>query len=261
MSRADRPGASDEPIDTDIDEALDDEEEDDAEPLERTSLPGALRRAAVDFYYQSIRLVPANVIWGVVLVALGGATIALGLWVAIVGAPLLGPPLAGIYRLTGLVTRGRHVVLSDAFTATRELFVPSLLLAAAVAWGLGLGALNVAFGINSASPLGWAFATVAGWGVVALLIYAVVVWPLIADPARADEPARERARLAGYVVLAAPIRMFALAVVVVVLTVVSTIAFAALVTISVAFIAMASSRMVLPEADRFVELLAERDRG
>ena len=258
MSRADRPGESNEPIDTDVDEALDDEE-DDAEPLERTSLPGALRRAAVDFYYQSIRLVPANVVWGIVLVALGWAAIVLGIWVAIVGAPLLGPPLAGIYRLAGLVTRGRHVVLTDAFAAARELFVPAVVLAAAFVWGLGLLVLNVAVGINASNPLGWVFATLSGWGGVALLIYAVVVWPLIADPARAAEPARERARLAGYVVLAAPFRMFALAVVVVVLTVVSTIAFAALVTISVAFIALASSHLVLPDADRLVERLAERD--
>ena len=259
MSRADRPGASDEPFDADVDAAADDEdEEDDAEPLERRSLPGALRRGAVDFYYQSIRLVPANVVWGIVLVALGWAAISLGVWVAIVGAPLLGPPLAGIYRLAGLVSRGRHVVLSDAFAAARELFVPAVLLAAAVGWGLGLLALNVAVGINASSPLGWGFATLAGWGAVALLIYAVVVWPLIADPARATEPARERARLAGYVVIAAPFRMFGLALVVALLTVVSTIAFAALVTISVAFIALVACHMVLPDADRLVEHLAER---
>ena len=59
--------------------------------------------------------------------------------------------------------------------------------------------------------------------------------------------------------LAAPFRMFALAVVVMVLTVVSTIAFAALVTISVAFIALVSCHMVLPDADGLVERLAERD--
>ena len=245
MSRADAPG---------------DEEDDDlAEPLERSSLPRALRRAAVDFYYQSIRLVPANVVWGIVLVALGWAAISVGVWVAIVGAPLLGPPLAGIYRLAGLVTRGQHVVLSDAFAAARELFVPALVTAAAVGWGLGLLALNVAVGIDTSSPLGWGFATLAGWGAVALLIYAVAVWPLLADPARATEPARQRARLAGYVVLAAPFRMFGLTVVIAVLAVVSTIAFAALVTISVAFIALVACHMVLPDADRLVEHLAERD--
>lgn len=261
MSRADRPGASKEPFaDADAAEAPGDEEDDLAEPLERVSLPRALRKAAVDFYYQSIRLVPANVVWGIVLVALGWAAISVGIWVAIVGVPLLGPPLAGIYRLAGLVTRSRHVVLSDAFGAARELFVPAILLAAAIGWGLGLLALNVAVGINSSSPLGWVSATLAGWGAVALLIYAAVVWPLLADPARATEPVRERARLAGYVVLAAPFRMFALTVVVLLVTVVSTIVFAALVTISVAFVALVGCHMVLPDADRLVAHLAERDR-
>ena len=120
--------------------------------------------------------------------------------------------------------------------------------------------LNVAVGINSSTPVGWVFATLAGWGAVALLIYTVVAWPLLADPARATEPSRERARLAGYVVLAAPFRMFALAVMVVVLILISTILVAALVTISVAFIALASSHIVLPDADRLVERLAERER-
>ena len=104
------------------------------------------------------------------------------------------------------------------------------------------------------------FATLAGWGAVALLIYAAVVWPLLADPARATAPVRERAQLAGYVVLAAPFRMFALTVVVMVVTVVSTIAFAALVTISVAFVALVACHMVLPDTDRLVERLAERER-
>jgi hypothetical protein len=237
-----------------------DEEDDDlAEPLERISLPRALRRAVVDFYYQSIRLVPANVVWGIVLLVLGWAAISVGLWLAIVGVPLLGPPLAAIYRLAGLVTRRQHVVLSDAFGAARELFVPALILAAAVGWGLGLLALNIAVGIDASTPLGWGFATLAGWGAVALLLYAVAVWPLLADPARAAEPAIQRARLAGYVVLAAPFRMFGLTVVVAVLAVVSTIAFAALITISVAFIALVACHMVLPDADRLVEHLAERD--
>jgi hypothetical protein len=263
VSRADRPGGDtpDEPVDVDHDAADVEEGERHAEPLERTSLPGAMRRAAVDFYYESIRLVPANVVWGVVLVALGWAAIGFGTWAAILGAPLLGPPLAGVYRLAGLVTRRRHVVLSDAFTAARELFVPSVLVAAGVGWGLGLLAANVAIGLNSSSVIGWGFATLAGWAAVALVIYAVVAWPLLADPGRAAEPARDRLRLAGYVVLAAPFRIFGLAIIAVVLGVVSTIAFAALVTISVAYIALLSCRIVLPDADRVVERLAERAAG
>ena len=259
MSRADRPGATDEPVAADLGEPDDDDEED-ARPLERQSLPGAVRRAILDFFYNSIRLVPANILWGVVLIGLGWMAILVGVWVAIVGLPLLGLPLVGIYRLAGHITRGEEVVLSDVVTAVRQQFLPALGFAAGVAWGLGLLAYNLIAGLASASPLGWLIATLSGWGFVALAIFTVVAWPLLADPARTTEPARERLRLAGYLVLAAPFRMAALTVIAVALWVVSTIAFAALVTITVSFVACLSCRLVLPDADRLAERLAERGR-
>lgn len=252
MSKADRPGA--------IDENRADEDDAGAGPLERLSLPGAIRQAFLDFFYNSIRLVPANVLWGLVLIGLGGLAILVGFWLAILGLPLLGLPLVGVYRLAGHITRGEEVVLSDVVTAARQQFLPALGFAAAAGWGLGLFAFNVVAGLSSSSPLGYAIAISAGWGFVALAIYTVVAWPVLADPARTGEPARERLRLAGYVVLAAPLRVTALTIIAVVLWVVSTIAFAALVTITVAFVACLSSRVVLPDADRLAERLAERAR-
>lgn len=247
MSRADRAGATD-------------EDEADAGPLERQSLPGAIRRALVDFFYNSIRLVPANVLWGAVLIALGWLAIVVGVWLAILGLPLLGLPLVGIYRLAGHITRGEEVVLSDVVTAARQQFLPAIAFAAAVAWGLGLLAFNVVAGLASSNLLGYGIATLAGWGFVAFSIYAVVAWPVLADPARTGEPLRNRLRLAAYLVLAAPFRMAALTLLAVVLWVVSTIAFAAIVTITVSFVACLSTRVVLPDADRLAERLAERGR-
>jgi hypothetical protein len=247
VSRAEPPGATD-------------EDEADAGPLERLSLPGAVRRALIDFFYHSIRLVPANVLWGILLIALGWLAIIAGIWVALLGLPLLGLPLMGIYRLAGHITRGEEVVLTDVLTAARQEFLPALGFAAIVAWGLLLLGFNVVAGFASANPLGYAIATLAGWGFVALVIYAVVAWPVLADPARTGEPARDRLRLAGYLVLAAPLRMAILAVLAVALWVVSTIAFAAIVTITVSFVACLSSRVVLPDADRLAERLAARGR-
>jgi hypothetical protein len=247
VSRADPSGA------TEDDEAA-------AGPLERQSLPGAIRRALVDFFFNSIRLVPANVLWGILLIALAWAATLVGLWLAILGLPLLGLPLIGIYRLAGHITRGQEVVLSDVVTAARQQFLPAVAFAAAVAWGLGLLAFNVVAGLASANPLGYGIATLSGWGFVALAIYAVVAWPVLADPALNGEPARARLRLAGYLVLGAPLRMAALAVLAVALWIVSTIAFAAIVTITVSFVACVSCRVVLPDADRLAERLTERDR-
>jgi hypothetical protein len=247
VSRADRPGATD-------------EDEADAGPLEHQSLPGAIRRAFLDFFYNSIRLVPANVLWGIVLIGLGWIAILVGFWLAILGLPLLGLPLIGIYRLAGHITRGEEVVLSDVVTAARQQFLPAIGLAAAAAWGLGLLAFNVVAGLGSSSLLGYVIAIPAGWGFVALAIFTVVAWPVLADPARTGEPAGQRLRLAGYLVLTAPLRMASLAVLAVVLWIVSTIAFAALVTITVAFVACLSCRVVLPDADRLAERLAAHGR-
>ena len=203
---------------------------------------------------------PANVLWGLGLIGLGWLAILVGFWLAILGLPLLGLPLVGIYRLAGHITRGEEVVLSDVLTAARQQFVPALAFAAAVTWGLGLLAFNMVAGFASANPLGYGLATLAGWGFVALAIFAVVAWPILADPARNGEPARDRLRLAGYVLLAAPLRMTALALIAVALWIVSTIAFAALVTITVSFVACLSCRVVLPDADDLSARLAERRR-
>ena len=137
MSRADQPGdADDEPFER-------------AEFLERRSLAGAIREALFDFYHHSIRLVPANVLWGLVLIGLGWGALVAGLWIPILGLPLLGLPLIGIYRLAGHITRGEEVVLSDAIAAARQQFLPALVAAAAIGWSLLLLAFNVVGGLNS----------------------------------------------------------------------------------------------------------------
>jgi hypothetical protein len=242
------------PFDEDLDPPL-------PPPPGRTTVLGALRPAVVDFYFQSIRLVPANILWGVLLVVIAWAALSVGLWLAIVAAPLLGPPLVGIYRLAAQITRGEETVLSDVRTAMRERFLPSLILAAGLVWAVVLLVVNIVTGLDSASPLGLAFATASGWALVATITFAVIAWPLLGDPRRRSEPLRAVARLAGYLLLAAPVRLVALAIVVTVLAVVSTVLFAAVVTIAVAFVALLSCRVVLPEADRLAEGLEARRSG
>src|SRR4051794_3974667 len=56
----------------------------------RPSIPAALRASAVDFFYNSWRLVPANLVWGAAFVAVGL------LWLS---APLLGLVLVPLLAL------------------------------------------------------------------------------------------------------------------------------------------------------------------
>jgi uncharacterized membrane protein YesL len=231
-----------------------DEEESETEgPLPRPTLFGALRAAAVDFYYHSIRVVPANLLWGLTLVGVLMATIAGGLWLAAFSAPFLCVPLVGVYRLDGHAARGEDLVLSDALRAMRQRFIPALAAGFVLTWVALLLTINVLTGFGGSSPIGWGLATAAFWGLVATTALSIAFWPLIADPARRDASLREVIRLSALVILAAPGRMLRLSIVVAILAVVSTIAFAAIVSISVAFIALVSSRVVLPEADQLAD--------
>lgn len=210
----------------------------------------ALREAATDFYFNSWRLVPANAVWGVGLVLV----IVLG-WtrppLLLVMAPLLAFPTVGIFRLAVLIVRGESVAFSDALAAWRAYFGPTLLAGVAFT-GLSIVFLaNLTLGATSRSPLGWALATFAAWGLVTLWTGALVFWPLLVDPRRPELSLRQRLRLTSLMVFAFPIRLALLAFAVAVVLVISTFLFAALLTISIAYCALLASRYVLPAADRF----------
>ena len=212
-------------------------------------LGGALRAAAVDFYFHSIRLVTANVIWGAGFMGL------FALWVVgtpliLLAAPLLAIPWSGIVRLAALISRGEDVVLSDAFEAYRRYLVPSVVAGFAVTLATFVFVTNVAVGVSLGGPPGWAFATLAGWGVVITWLVALCFWPLLVDPRRVDLRAIDKARLAGLLVLAFPLRIGAVGLVVALIAAVSIVAIAAIATVSAAYAALVTCRYVLPAADR-----------
>lgn len=215
----------------------------------------AVRAAATDFYFNSWRLVPANLLWGATLVALMvAATLAPA---ALVLSPLLALPTAWIFRMAALIGRDQPATFWDGLAAWRSA-LPVLLLGIALA---GCGAVflsNIVIGIVSGTFLGWAIATMAFWGLVAEWLLAWTIWPLLFDPARADHPLRARLRLAALLVLAHPRRIGGLGLVLLAVFVISTIAFIALLTVSVAFSAIVAARYVLPAADRLEARLAER---
>lgn len=232
-----------------------------AEPLPRRSgagLRSALKAAAVDFYYQSIRLVPANVLWGVTLLGLLALAIGGGPLVPLVAAPLLAIPYVGVARLAVLTVRGRDVVLSDVWRAYREFGLVALGLGAVLTLASVLLASNVVIGASQAGFVGWAFATLAGAGLVAIWVLSFPLWLLLVDPERSERRRRDRLRLAVLLVLAAPGRTALLALVLAVLLALSTVAFAALLTISVAYANLVAARYLLPLADRLETWLAER---
>lgn len=197
-----------------------------------------------------MRLVAANVVWGAgaTIVVLVGLAWPLG---AVVLSPVLALPTVGIFRMAGRIVRAEpDVGLGDIVAPYRHGSGATLLLGAVVvAASLVLGT-NVLAGLGQGEALGWAIATLASWGLIALWCGAIVTWPLIVDPARATRPLRERLRLAGALLLVDPVRFGALGIAVAVITVVSTILTAAILTVSVSFVALVACRSVYPAADR-----------
>jgi hypothetical protein len=212
----------------------------------------------MDFYYQSVRLVPANVAWGAALLAV----LAIGVWVSpvlgIVASPVLCLPLAGVTTLAAQIARGDDVVLSDFPAAMRRHGSAALALGAVVVAATVIFATNLVSGIAGGGPLDLAFATLAGWGLVITWTVAIAAWPLLVDPVRDGQPALSRIQLAGLVVLAEPLRFAGLTATVAVILLASLVAFAAILTVSVAFVALVAARIVLPAAD---ELEARLGRG
>ena len=64
-----------------------------------TGLAAAFRAAAVDFYYQSIRLVPANLLWGLAFLAWLVVTVSTGPLVTLATAPLVAVPWLSLIHI------------------------------------------------------------------------------------------------------------------------------------------------------------------
>ncbi|HET7472983.1 MAG TPA: hypothetical protein VFJ71_07650 [Candidatus Limnocylindrales bacterium] len=212
------------------------------------SLGGAVRAALGDFFYHSWRLLPANVVWAVVAMALAAAAVVVP--IAIVLVPLLAIPTAGVFRVTTRIVRGSSVSFWDAVDAWRSDVARTLAVGTGVVLALLVLGTNLVIGLGGDSPLGWAIATMAAWGLAVLWLVAWTAWPILEDPERARTPLRLRLRLAALLVLAHPIRIGLLGVGLAAFLVLSTVAIVALVTVSVSFGALVTTRYVLPAADR-----------
>ena len=235
-----------------------------AEPLPAKAdggLRSAVRAAAFDFYYQSIRVVPANILWGISLLAVLAVAIDGGPLLTLAVAPLMAIPYVGIVRLAALAARGRDVVLSDVFRAYREFGLAALGIGTLTTLAVALLASNVVVGATMGGLGGWVFATLAASGLLGVWVVGFPTWVLVVDPNRADRPLRDRLRLAVLLVLAAPGRMAALGALLLILLLISTVAFAALMTISVSYAALVAARYVLPLADRLEAWIVVREAG
>jgi hypothetical protein len=211
-------------------------------------ISSALREAASDFFFNSWRLVPANAIWGLMLVAV---LVGVSFWLpAIVLLVLMALPVAGMYHMAARITRGEGTSFSDFLAGVRLHFVPALVLGGASMLLALVFTVNVFFGLEMGGIAGWVFSAFALYGNIGLAMFLVAAWPLLTDPLRQELTVGRRLRLAALVVIARPGRMFGLSLVLGIVLIISTLLFAALLTVSIAYIALVSTRYVLPAVDR-----------
>ena len=223
------------------------------------SLRAALRTSLQDFYFNSWRLAPANLVWGVVFVAalFAGPLTLLGMGLLV----LLAVPTAGLYRVGALIARGEPAAFSDFVGGMRRYGPTALIVALGVTILAFVFTTNVLVGLQAGNPLGWFISAMALWGDVGLVLLLTTFWPILVDPHREGVGLRRRLALAGLVVIGRPLRIVPLAIVVAALLVVSSVLFAAILLVTIAYIGIVSSRVVLPVVDEVEARLPEAHRA
>ena len=212
-----------------------------------TRLGRIVRESAVDLYYSFSSLVPANVVFGVGLIALvfAMANASLGWVVAVVVVPLA----AGCMALATTLVRDGHTDLGE-YAAVIRRPAPVLVLGA-LQLGVGLVlVVDLLVGAALGEVPGGIMLLSAVFGLVILWTYSVAAWPIVLDPWRRGEPIGARLRLALMLLVAQPVGLTAFALLLGAFLVVATVAFAAIASFGFAFACLVAARYVLPLADR-----------
>ena len=221
---------------------------------ERRALPPAprlgrvLRTAAEDLYYHGVRLIAANLVWGIgaVLTAFALTRSPFGLVALLMMVPLT----AGLMGMATALVRERSVVMSDFIRPIRARFWRVLALGAAQLALTFIAGFDLVLGLQIGGIIGIVMAVVAFYTGVALWVLAWTIWPIVTDPERRGEPVRSCVRLGALLVLAHPVRIGLMALLLAAITLVSTILAAAIITFAAAFLALVAAHFVLPSADR-----------
>lgn len=207
-----------------------------------------LRTAAEDLYYHGVRLVVANLVWGIaaVLTAYAVSRSLLGLLALVIMVPLT----AGLMGMATALVRERSLVMSDFLRPLRGRVWRILALGAVQLLVTVVAAFDLALGIQIGGIVGLVMAIVAFYTGIALWVLAWTMWPIVTDPERSAEPIRAGVRLAALLVLAHPIRLGLMALLLGAITLASTILAAAIITFAAAYVALVAAHFVLPSADR-----------
>lgn len=211
-------------------------------------LGSAIREAGLDLYYNSVRLVPANILWGssllVILFVVSGNLLLLPLLVLVV------PLTMGLMGMATTLVRRRRLFWSDCIDAMRGRVWPLLGVGVAQLVLSAVAAADVLIGLQLTGFVGPVVVIGGFYTLAAIWLLAITTWPLLLDPVRAGDGVRPTLRLGFLLAIAHPVRLAALAALLAVFLSLSTVLVAALVTVSGALAMLVAAHYVLPAADR-----------
>jgi hypothetical protein len=202
----------------------------------------ALRSALADTYRCSWRLLFVNSALSAAVSAVVLVVSAFPLTLFL--APLLaGPVAAALVHCTVTVIREEEFKLADVLVGLRRFWRRGFALGGLFGSALLLGALAVSFYTSSEHRiLPLAGLAIYVFGVVCLVL--LISWPLaIGQP---DAPLREALRDAWLLVLRAPLQLFTLGAVLLVVNVVGAVTILPLLTLTIAYSFLAAAYLVLP---------------
>ena len=193
----------------------------------------------------------ANLVFGVAFFALLTLWAAMGP-IALLFTPLVALPWAVAVRIATLAVRREGAGLGPAVRYVTRSAGTILASAAVLALAAFTFVTNLAIALQERGVLGLAFGGISVWGLVIEAMLALAFWPILLDPRRESMRARDRARLAGYVLFASPLRLLFLTILTAAILVLCVYVVALLPTIAIAIIAATATRVALPASDAVV---------
>jgi uncharacterized membrane protein YesL len=151
--------------------------------------------------------------------------------------------------MAALLARGEAASIGDFVDGARRFGLRATGIAAVLAILVAVLVTNVITGFESGGPIGWFLGATALWGLVAVAMFAVAIWPVLVDPEREGARLRRRVQLAGLVLVGRPGRLFLVTLAIAAILVGSTALLGAIVLVGVSFSSLLATRWVLPAAD------------
>jgi hypothetical protein len=172
--------------------------------------------------------------------------------VALLLSPLVALPWAVAVRVATLAVRREGPALGPAIRYVAQQAGAILIAGAVLTLAVFTFTTNLAIALQERGVVGIAFGGISVWGLVIEAMLALAFWPILLDPRRESMRARDRARLAGYVLFASPLRLLFLAIVTAAILILCVYVVALLPTIAIAIIAATATRVALPASDAVV---------